>query len=443
MRRPRSLRRTLLSWVVGGMAVAWVALGIATFIDARHHTGRILDAQLVELSEVLAAIAGHEAFEIAGRTTLHDPAYAQGCTYQVFSIVGDLLLRSHDAPNTPLATADGFSEAAAGGIAWRAFRNADPETGLVVVVAHAVSERDALVRGIALRTSLPLLAGLPLAAILLWLAVTRALQPLDIVAAQVRGREAGRLSPLAAAGAPEEVQPLVEALNDLLARLGRSLENERRFTGDAAHELRTPLAALKVQAEVALATDSEERRRRALRQVVAGTDRANRLVQQLLQLARLDANELQAAAELDLADPCRRAIAELQPEATQRGIRIAFTAEAPYPVHGDATMLEALARNLIENAVRHAPRDSEVRVAAGEEMDRVTLAVDDSGPGVEPALRERIFDRLYRAPGEASDGSGLGLSIARRIAQLHGGTIEAGASALGGLRVAVSIPRAT
>ncbi|HSJ99348.1 MAG TPA: sensor histidine kinase N-terminal domain-containing protein, partial [Myxococcota bacterium] len=207
MRRPRSLRRALLWWVVGGIAAAWAALAVATFVDARHHTGRILDAQLVELSEVLAAIAGHEAFEIAGRTTVHDPAYAQGCTYQVYSTAGDLLLRSHDAPNTPLAASDGFSEATAGGIAWRAFRNSDRENALVVVVAHAVSERDALVRGIALRTVLPLLAGLPLVAIALWLAVTRALQPLNAVAAQVRGREAGRLAPLTAADAPEEIQP--------------------------------------------------------------------------------------------------------------------------------------------------------------------------------------------------------------------------------------------
>jgi two-component system sensor histidine kinase QseC len=442
MRGPRSLRRVLLSWVVGGLAAVWAALAVATFLDARHHTGRILDAQLVELSEVLAAVAGHEAFEIAGSTTLHDPVHAQGCTYQVFSVAGELLLRSHDAPNTPLAASEGFSEAVASGVEWRAFRNVDRENALVVVVAHAMSERDALVRGIALRTALPLLGGLPLAAVALWLAVTRALRPLESVAAQVRGREAGRLAPLTAADAPEEIQPLVDALNDLLARLGHSLENERRFTGDAAHELRTPLAALKTQAEVALTTASEERRRHALQQVVAGTDRATRLVQQLLQLARLDAEGFERATVLDLAAPCREAVDELAPEARARGLRLGVVAGAPARVHGDATMLQVLARNLVENAIRHAPEGGEVRVSLGEEGGRVTLAVEDSGPGVEPELRERIFDRLYRAPGESSGGSGLGLSIARRIVPLHAGTVEAGASVLGGLKVTVSIPRA-
>src|SRR5690606_29926652 len=153
-------------------------------------------------------------------------------------------------------------------------------------------------------------------------------------------------------------------------------ERERRFTGDAAHELRTPLAALKTQAEVALSTESEERRRHALKQVVAGTDRATRLVQQLLQLARLDAQGLEGASDVELGEPCRRAIASLAPDARRRDIQVDIDA-TPARVRGDATLLEVLARNLVENAIRHAPEGGVVRVTVGEDGGHATLAVGD------------------------------------------------------------------
>ena len=441
--RPASLRRTLLALLAGGMAVAWLVASVATFVDARRHAGRILDAQLVELSEVLTAVAAHEALEIGGRTTLHDGAYGQGCAYQVFSAAGDLLLRSHDAPNAPLAAAAGFSEARAGTTTWRAFRRVDAEEGVTVIVAHDQAQRDELVRGIALRMSVPMLVSMPLLTLVLGWAVTRALRPLERVAAEVRALEPGRPGALASAGAPAEVQPLVDALNELLARLAHSLENERRFTGDAAHELRTPLAALRTQAEVALTTSSDERRRRALEQVVEGTERATRLVTQLLQLARLDAQALADRRSLDLAQPCREAVAGLAGEARERGVTVSLDCAGPIPLRGDPVMLEVLARNLVENAIRHAPGGGAVHVAVEQMPEAVRISVEDSGPGVAPALRERIFDRLFRAPGSTGAGSGLGLSIARRIVELHGGRIAAeDAGALGGLRVVATFPAA-
>ena len=435
--RAPSLHNRLLVLVLGALSLAWVAVAIATYLDARVHTGRMLDAQLVEYSEVLGAIASHEALEIAGTTTRHDPAYVQSCTYQVYGLDGSLLMRSHDAPNGALAAAEGFSDVRSAGIDWRAYRRTDPADGLVIIVAHGSAEREQLVRDLALRLVVPLAIGLPTLAIALWLAVTRALRPLEQLAGQVRGRQADHLAPIDARGAPAEVEPLVAATNQLFARLERSFDNERRFTGDAAHELRTPLAALRTHAEVALTTAHDGRRRRALGQVVEGVERATRLVDQMLALARMDAAHPQPlTAEVDLRGVCEEAVQDASAAAAARGIALRLEAPVEVRVRGDRTMLLALLRNLIENAVRFAPDSGTVRVTALGQGSSALLAVEDDGPGLPAELRGRIFDRFFRGPDGRGAGSGLGLSIARRIVELHGGTVGAFSSpALGGLRV--------
>ena len=442
--RRASLRRRLLALLVGGTGIVWLAIAVATFVDARYHLGRLLDAQLAEYSEVVTAMAGHEVYELQERTTSLDHEYLQACTYQVFSVAGELLLRSHEAPDTPMASTDGFSDVRAAGADWRAFRRTDPGNAIVVIVAHGFAERDALARGIALRLLLPLGVGLPLLALVLWLGVTRALAPLERIASEVRAREAGRLGALAAPEAPEEIEPLVSAMNELFARLERTFENERRFTGDAAHELRTPLAALKTQAEVALTTASDERRRHALQQVVAGVEAATRLVEQMLALARIDAAQAPGGSAVDAVRLARDTVAELEPAAHARAVTLACRVEATPPaVAGDEVMLHALLRNLVDNAIRHAPDAGEVRVSVGPEAGGVALTVEDSGPGVPEELLTRIFDRFYRVAAGSARGSGLGLSIAHRVAELHGGRIAAARStALGGLQVRVWLPAA-
>ena len=440
--RAPSLRRRLLGLLLAGVSLAWIGVAIGTYLDARIHAGRMLDAQLVEYSEVLGAIANHEALEIAGATTRHDPAYVQSCTYQVFGLDGALLLRSHDAPNLALSAGEGFSDVRSAGIAWRAFRRTDHTNGVVIIVAHGNAERDALVRDLALRLMIPLVLGLPVLAAALWLAVTRAMRPLERLAHEVGGREAGRLAPIAAPDAPAEIVPLVAATNRLFARLEQSFENERRFTGDAAHELRTPLAALRTQAEVALTTASDERRRRALEQVVQGVERATRLVEQMLMLARLDARAEQPAfGEVDLAAVCEEAILEARTKAGARDVDVVLDAEGKARVSGDAGMLLALARNLLGNALRYAPDSGQVRLTLRGDGPTVSLCVEDSGPGVAPEQRARIFDRFFRGQEARGTGSGLGLSIVRRVVELHQGTVAASASpGLGGLRVEVRLP---
>ena len=439
MRHPSSLHGRLLTLLLGGVGAAWILIAAATYVDAESHTGRLLDAQLIEYSEVLGAIAGHEALEIAGETTRHDPAYAQSCTYQVYALDGRLLLRSHDAPNAPLAGVAGFSDVAA----WRAYRRTDAENGLVVIVAHPRAERDALVRDLALRLTVPLGIGLPLLAIALWLAVTRALRPLDRLARDVHERGAARLDALSMTAVPAEVAPLVAEMNRLFERLDASFRRERRFTGDAAHELRTPLAALHTHAEVALGTTSDDRRRRSLEQVVAGVERATRLVEQMLALARMDAERaLGDLQRVDLDAISRQAIADSQAAGAPRGVAIDVRTEGtPLEVKGDPAMLGAMVRNLVDNALRYSPDGARVCVGIEGAGGRVRMVVEDAGPGVAPALRERIFDRFFRGDPPRGAGSGLGLAIVRRVAELHGGSVRAAASeALGGLRIEVELP---
>ena len=441
-----SLKERLLALLLGGAAIAWIVVAAGTFADAKVHTGRMLDAQLLEYAEVLGALADHEALEIAGGSTRHEPAYGQGCTYQVYSLAGSLLLRSHDAPNAPLASRDGFADVNVQGVDWRAYRQTATDEGVVVIVAHARGERDALVRDLALRLLVPVAVGLPLLAVALWSAVTRALRPLDRLAREVGGRGANRLAPLSAGEVPREVLPLVAEMNRLFERLEESFRRERRFTGDAAHELRTPLAALRTHAEVALGATSDERRRRSLEQVVEGVERATGVVEQMLALARMDAGRAPARARrVDVGSIAREAVAESRAAHGGRGVAVDVTTPGvPLEVRGDPLMLRAMVRNLVDNALRFSPDAARVQVGVGRGEGRVRIVVEDAGPGVAPALRERIFDRFFRGEEPRGAGSGLGLAIVRRAAELHGGSARAAASeALGGLRVEVELPEAS
>ena len=439
--RRRSLRRRLITLIMAGTGAVWIATMVFTYEEARHHADSLFDAQLAEYTEVLASVAGHEAGEMEGTVTLIDHPHGRTLTYQVFSTGGKLLMRSHAAPQTPLAARDGYSRVEGNGEQWRTYRYTDNAQSVIVIAAHRQHERDELAGGIALRLVFPLLLGFPLIAVAVWIAVSRGLAPLNALAREVGSREASRLSPVAASEAPREVMPLVEELNRLFERLEHSFASERSFTGDAAHELRTPLAAIKTQAEVALSTASDERRRHALEQVVAGVQRATALVEQLLALARLDASAQPSREAVDLGGIVGDVVRELTTPATRARVEIVEAEGEAYLVEGDAVLLHMLARNLLDNALRYSA-DAAVRVTVARARDALRLDVEDAGPGVEPALRGRIFDRFFRVPG-IQPGSGLGLSIVRRIVELHRGRIDASQSdELGGLRVTVVLPAA-
>ncbi len=301
-------------------------------------------------------------------------------------------------------------------------------------------ERRELVAKIAGRLIVPLALGLPLLGIWIWLATRRALGPLDEIARQIAVREPDRLHALTPVRAPREIAPLVRAINDLFVRVADTLELERRFTADAAHELRTPLAAIAAQAQVAERARDTAEREHAIRQLVAGSRRATRLVDQLLTLARLDPDNATANETVRLDRLAEDVCAAHGAEAMEKSIALELDA-VPATVTGSTDMLRILLRNLVDNAIRYTPAGGCVTVAVAPGL----ITVTDTGPGIPAAERRRVFDRFHRLAGQEAEGSGLGLSIVARIAERHGATIELRDGDAGrGLRVTVrfSDPRA-
>jgi two-component system sensor histidine kinase QseC len=252
-------------------------------------------------------------------------------------------------------------------------------------------------------------------------------------------RPASALQPIALDGAPSEMVPMIDALNGLFERIGGLLESERRFTADAAHELRTPLAAIRAHAQVALGESDDALRRHALQRTLEGCDRAARLMEQLLTLSRLEAVVPEAAHAVDLGAVVKRVVADLAPKALGKQQSLEFEAASACVVAGDEALLAMLARNLVDNGVRYSPNSARVHVRVAHQGDRVLLSVEDSGPGLHEADLQRLGERFFRVPGSIESGSGLGWSIARRIAAVHRADLRARRSeVLGGLAVDVS-----
>ena len=248
---------------------------------------------------------------------------------------------------------------------------------------------------------------------------------------------------MAVDGTPAEMQPMLAALNALFERIAQLLAAERRFTADAAHELRTPIAAIRTQAQVALGEADDALRRHALRETLAGCDRAGHLVEQLLTLSRLESTGGATATPVDLRPLARQVIGELAPQALQRRQAIELDAPDAAVVPGNAVLLAVLLRNLVDNAIRYSPDEATIEVHLRSLTGGVTLQVEDSGPGLAEADLARLGERFFRVLGSGRSGSGLGWSIVRRIAQVQGATVQAQRSAaLGGLQVSVCWPLA-
>jgi two-component system sensor histidine kinase QseC len=446
LKRGGSLQARVLALVLATAACVWVAAAALTWVDARHELDELLDGHLAQAASLLVAQQAHgEEDERVDAPTLH--RYAPRVSFQVFH-EGRLALRSANAPASPMvggagASLQGFHTVTLAGERWRVFAARGAEQDVQVFVGERETSRSSILKAVLRSTLWPVAYALPLLALAAWLAVRLGLQPLRSAGASLALRDPGDLQPLDAQGAPTEVRALLEPLNALFARIAALLERERRFTGDAAHELRTPIAAIRAQAQVALAAGDEQQRRHALQATLAGCDRATRLVEQLLTLSRLEAGAAPASRRVDLVQVVRAVVAELAPASLARRQALELDACASAMVLGDETLLAVLARNAIDNAIRYSPEGARilVRVAAAE--GQVEFSVDDSGPGLpEPDLR-RLGERFFRAEGSAGSGSGLGWSIVQRIAAAHGGEVQARASQrLGGLGVQARLPAA-
>lgn len=454
----RSIRRRLLLTLLLAISAIWLIVVIYTYYGAQREVRELFDTQLQQSARVAtrtllglpldgpAADAGVAADDAASLDAASegDEKYQKNLVVQVWDRDGQLFLHSQSAPRIPLSDiTNGFGDSTIDGTVWRTYSFTVPEQGVTVKVGEPYQARQLLTQQVVQQSFYPVLLGLPLLALLIWFAVGRGLVPLNRIAGEVSARDPDNLETLDATDTPDEVKPLVGALNQLFDRLETTLDKERRFTADAAHELRTPLAGLKTQAQVALGATDHEERRRAIVNLLRGVDRAAHLVDQLLTLSRLDQDSSMTIAEVDLRDVVRHVTTDLDAEAADKDIDVRIGVSGHSRVRGNADAIYILLRNLLDNAIRYAPSTSTVDIALSCSAAHVTLEICDEGPGIPAAERGRVLERFYRGQswdGQGS-GSGLGLSIVKRIADLHGARFEIASPARGsGLIARIDFP---
>ena len=429
-----SLRARLLLSLIATLVLSAAIAGAISYRNVLRETEALFDYQLRQM-----ALSLRDQGEIAPGDAAALQDEDLDFVVQIWRFDGRVVYASRAHRALPSRTVLGFADIVVDGQRWRSFGVAARDR--VIQVAQPARIRQRLAADAALRSVLPLLAVTPLLAAALWWLVTHMLKPLKQVATELRARDADSLRPVPADGLPDEVVPMVGALNAMLGRLGQAFDSQRAFVADAAHELRSPLTALKLQAQLVRRAPGEAARAEAIDALVAGVDRATRLVEQLLTLARQEPGA--AAAPLQtvvLAPLARQVLADAGPLAQARGSTLELQADEQATVQGDPAALAVLLRNLVDNALRYTPAGGRVEVSVTRDADAVHLRVDDSGPGIPAAERERVFERFVRGSSAAPEtGSGLGLAIVRSIAQRHGAALVLAPSPLGGLRVDLSM----
>jgi len=352
----------------------------------------------------------------------HRLQYGSHLHYQLWRESGALMAMSVDAPRQLLTQQLGYSNSVDDqGQAWRHYSFHDATHQTRVVVSEPSAFRQALVRHILLDATLPLLTGLPVLLGLLWLSIRSGLRPLDDLRAEIARRQSDNLALLPVAHTPTEAKPIVLALNELLQRLAHTLEQERRFTDDAAHQLRTPLAAIQAQLYAVRHVQDIDQRNEATQRLQTSVARAIRLVNQMLALARMDPEQPPPDfSEVHLDEIAETVCAELAALALERDQTLELSVQPGLPaLRGNADMLSMLLANLVDNAVHYTPKGGQIRVQLQRDGAAVTLNVSDDGPGIAPEERAHVMERFYRVAAQSEPGTGLGLAICQRIAELH------------------------
>jgi signal transduction histidine kinase len=412
----------------------------------RHEMGEIFEDNLKQVA--LAVANYHRTDGALSAPRLAQPlprVYEEYGQFEFVTVVwsrnGQRLHSSDEDVALPFLSRSGLSDVTVGGAHWHLYTIVLDDA--IVQAAQRASEREALARETASTLVLPALLFLAVIAGLLTYALRRGLAPLSNAASEVTARSVEALHPISLADHPAELHLLIGAINDLMAQLGSALTLQRHFLADAAHELRTPITALRLQLQLLERAGDAPQRAAAQAELRAGIDRAQHLVEQLLQLSRLgpEAPALQRRS-VDLAELARSTVSRFSPRADELGIDLGAATTGPVLVSGDVQQLTALLDNLVENALRYTPRGGKVDVSALLRAGQPCLSVRDNGPGIAPAERERVFDRFYRsAQAGTASGSGLGLAIVKAVAQRHGAEITLDDAPGGGLAVTVRFTR--
>jgi two-component system OmpR family sensor kinase len=413
-----SMRRRLLVWLLSSVLLAGVAAALVVFYQAREQANELFDYQLRQIAMTLR----DRSFVPSLLSETLQGAEGLDFVIQAWAPDGRRIYASHPRLSLPASTQPGFSDVTSALGTWRVFTTW--HEGLTIQVAQHKLARESLALSAAWRTLAPFVLALPLMGWLIWRLVGREVKVLASTAQAVARRTPESLEPIESAAVPEEVQPLVAALNGLMARLGAALSQQRQFIADAAHELRTPLTALRLQLQLAERARDGQERARAHAALHEGITRATHVVEQLLSLARADPEATMAGrGAVDLAELARDVVQVHEATAAAKGIALAVSAAEPVVVAGDRAALRSLMDNLVDNALRYTSAGS-VAVRAYRADGDAVFEIEDRGPGIPAAERERVFDRFYRGESAAEGGSGLGLAIVRRIAERHGGRVE-------------------
>jgi signal transduction histidine kinase len=417
----RSIQRALLAWLALALVFGMALVVVFTYANAYAQITRVFDDELIKVAE---AVSLGEEWRGPHRARIPRPGF--NLSVRAYDQRGVLYFESalpSMPEDVPRLFETAFADVATRAGRWHIYTHVLPEG--VIQVGQPELTRQRLARDLSLRMALPELVVVPLLLFFVAWVLRRGLGPLAQVSRRVKERDAARLDALPTGGVPEELLPLIEEINALLARLAATIEAQRRFVADAAHELRTPVAALALQAQVAERAAQPAARSAAFTELHKGIARAARVVEQLLKLARLGPDGVpEPMREVDLAELAREVVGSMALTARAQGVDLGADAPGRAPMRGAAAELRTLVTNLVENAVRYAPRDSEVTVEVRAEPGGVRMTVTDAGPGIRAEERARVFERFGRASDDQTPGLGLGLAIAKAIVERHGGRIS-------------------
>jgi two-component system sensor histidine kinase QseC len=442
-----SIRKRLLYLLLSTLCAAWGIVTWQVYVSTQHEVEELFDANLAQNARVLLGLiqlAEHqeeehedekheeeeeeedeeheEEEEIEFETDLHGGhRYEKKLAFLIRAKDGSILIRSATAPLFPKPHhhSKSYSDYQIKGCWWRVFTL--KTKSLIIQTGERYDIRQELISEMMSSMLIVLLMTLPLIALLIWIIVGSSFKPLQHIANDIAKRTPEQLHPLEPDKIPLEIKALIKALNQLFSRLAHAFENERRFTADAAHELRTPLAGIKTQAQVAQRATDIQQREHALQKILIGVDRATHLVTQLLTLARIDATHRLPTTNINLHELISQIIIEQMPQALEKSIDLGLeNRSTSQEIQGNQDALFFMLRNLIDNAIRYTPNNGQVTVSLeNRQPTQITVTISDSGPGIALEQQSAIFERFYRGQHQAIQGSGLGLSIAQKVAQLH------------------------
>jgi len=451
----KSLRLRLIVSLGSMLVITWGGIAASSIYSARKEVQELFDAHLAQSARVLHALVKHELSELSiekhdNRAILMDISepghlYEGKISFMVRDKQGEPWFMSQHSPELKIGPgATGYVNTEVSSEHWRVFILRDREYGFTIEVAQSYQIRNELIMEITWQVIWPFIIVIPLLILMIWISTGRSLRPLQTVAEEVQHRNPQNLEEIDPSNVPAEVLPLFISLNALLGRLKKALSNERGFTSDAAHELRTPLAGIKAQAQVALRATDDIEKDTALRHIIIGIDNTAHLVRQMLMLARLDPDIPNRKFKThDLARILTDVAADVASLAVEKGVDLEVReSEGKMILQGRAEALSVLVRNLLDNAVRYTPAGGWVEAGVTHSHDGLILKVSDSGPGIAEQDKDRVFDRFYRGLGTEQTGSGLGLSIVQRVVDLHHAKIEfqTGTGKGKGVKVKVTFP---